>query len=231
MLLLWALACTRPAADPALYTRALAAADGPSGWAVCAEMADAQNRGDCETAVAASFGYFARCAEVAEGRWRDECWFEAAESQARAGERVEALGSCARSGFARQCQDHVLGMIAMGWIDRPLKEVAASFAAVRARLDDRNLPFLFWRHWFRNRIARGVPFALADCGDGACAGAAGAEIEAALRQQPASCAEVPAFAWDADPATHQRVLEARVRVCTPQPPDAGVWKAPAPGKR
>ena len=33
----------------------------------------------------------------------------------------------------------------------------------------------------------------------------------ALRQQPASCVELPAFAWDADPATHQRVLEARVR--------------------
>lgn len=214
-----------------LYTRALAAADGAAGWAICAGMADPQNRGDCETAVAARFGYFARCGEVAEGPWRDECWFEAAESQARAGERADALASCARNGFARECQDHVLGMIAMGWIDRPLADVVAAFAPVREKLSDRSLPSLFWHHWFRNRIARGVPFVLTACGDGACAGAARAEIEAALRQQPASCTEVPTFAWDADPATHQRVLEARLRVCTPHPPDAGVWKAPGPRKR
>lgn len=223
--------CGPAPSDPTLYTRALSAADGAAGWALCAELADDQDRGDCETAVAARFGYFARCDEVAAGRWRDECWFEAAEAQARAGDPVQALTSCGRGGFAKQCQDHILGMMAMGWIDEPLGEVVTKLAPIRSKLDDRSLPFLFWRHWFRNRIARGVAFGISACGDGACTGAASAEMEAALRQQPDPCAAVPVFSWDQDPDTHQRVLEARLKVCTPQPPGQGVWKAPAHGRR
>lgn len=216
---------------PVLYARALRAEDGAAGWTLCGAIGGEADRGDCQAAVSARFSYFDRCADAATKKWQDECWFEAAESQSRAGDTLGALSACSKGSYVKECQDHLLGMLAMGWIDEPVAAVGAHFSTIKPKLEDRTLPFLFWRHFFRNRIGRAQSFVAGECPDATCASAAGAEITSLLRQSPAVCTALPDYVWAGDPTTRQAVEDAKDRICIRQPADGGVWKAPGPGKR
>jgi hypothetical protein len=218
-------------ADHVLYARALRAEDGAAGWSTCGGIRSEIDRGDCEAAVSAQFSYFERCADAATQKWQDECWFEAAEAQSRDGDTLGALTACERGSWVKECQDHLLGMLAMGWIDEPVAAAGVHFAPIKPKLRDRTLPFLFWRHFFRNRIGREAAFVAGECPDATCASAASAEITSLLRQSRSICTSVPEYAWATDPSTRQAVVDAKDKICTRQPADGGVWKAPGPGKR
>jgi len=105
-----------PAGDRARYLGVLREPRGPvdARLARCAEIGDADLRGDCALAVAQQEGRRPQgaisrvCPEVPEGVWRQECWFLAAEAARRRGEEEAAVELCARSGpFAEDCAQHL----------------------------------------------------------------------------------------------------------------------------
>ncbi len=212
--------------DHARYLRALHAPDGPAGWDVCLTVADPNLRGDCQASVAAQDSYFDQCGQVNAGTWRDECWFEAAEDESRRGDMTGALVACTKSGFAMQCQDHVLGMVAVAWLDLPVAEVGVKFAALHVNAPGTSLGFLFWRHYDRTRIAEGKPITRVGCQDRDCRGAAETEVAAALSQAVAAsravCDAIPTFAWAVDGDAQRMVQHAWTEACSDHP--AGRYK-------
>ncbi len=216
-LLFWIACAAEPSAQ--IYLRALQANDGPTGWAICAELSTAPLRSDCQSAVAARTGWFARCGEVESAPWRDECWFEAAERQARSGDYAGALDACGRSAFDAECQDHILGSLAGALVALPVVEVTEQYAAIETHVrESHERPrLLFWRHYQRNRIRLGLPVGSADCADPDCRGAARVEVSAAtafrVARDPTACGTLPGFSWDADEGTHELVLAAQAKAC------------------
>ncbi|MSP54608.1 MAG: hypothetical protein EXR69_03240 [Myxococcales bacterium] len=120
-----------------------------------------------------------------------------------------------------QCQDHVLGMVAMKWLDLPVAEIGVKFAALHVNTPGTPLGFLFWRHLFRNRIAQGKAATRVGCQDRDCRGAAETEVAAALSTAVASsrrtCLALPAFAWDTDADGHRMAERAWADACAEKP--------------
>ena len=195
--------------------------DGRAGWSICLTVADTALRGDCQASVAAQAGWFERCGQIESKKWKDECWFEAAEFRSRGGDTTGALAACTLGGYAMQCQDHVLGMAAMAWLDLPVADVGVKFAALKVNTPGTALGFLFWRHFFRNRIAHGKPTTRVGCQHRDCRGAAETEVAAALSRAVASsratCEALPAFAWDLDADGHRMAERAWTNACAEHP--------------
>ncbi len=229
VLLALLLACRTPA-DHEVYTQALHA-DREHAWDLCSRITDVTLRGDCQADIAGRDLRFEDCGAIEAQVWRDECWFEAAEAQSRSGDMSGALGACQRSGYAHECQDHVLGMLAMTWVAVPVPEVAERYLALRPVLPDRSLDFLFWRSYFRNRIAMGQGTTRVGCPDKDCRAAAETEVEAVVSRslgvERKACFEPPVFAWDQDDDGHALLSRALSHACAAHP--AGRWHPPVDG--
>lgn len=117
ILALLLLACDPPsrADDMATYADILANAgqDPERELTRCEALGDQNLRGDCAAVVAVaavkSRGEATRwCARVPEGRWRDECTFQAAEASLRSAGAVSAAGLCQQAGaFQADCVMHL----------------------------------------------------------------------------------------------------------------------------
>lgn len=152
------------------YARALAAPDFDAAWALCAGAGP--DRADCEQAVATRHARFDRCADIAEGVWREECRFAEAEHLSHAGDRAAALRACHASNFSVNCEQHVLDSLAMTLRDAPAVDVAAALEKLRPDINGKNSAFDFWRSWHRVRLAAGLPVSSEDCPDKKCRNAA-----------------------------------------------------------
>lgn len=137
-----------------------------AGLAACAAIEDDRLAGDCGLYVVS---VEARrrdgrpgqwCASVAEGTWRDECWFVSAEASKRARKLAEAAKFCMEAGaFKDDCAQHLWQSEVRGLIHRRgsegFGEVLDSATTVHARwspllaevtdFDDR-----FWAKFYQN---------------------------------------------------------------------------------
>ncbi len=80
----------------------------------CRAIGDEALRSDCLSALASRTGVLegvdpeSLCAEIAEGQWRDECYFVAAERARTQSELERAAQLCAHAGiFMRDCSNHL----------------------------------------------------------------------------------------------------------------------------
>lgn len=116
--LLLATACgdpSSPSQDVTTYAEVIASAgqDPERELKRCETLGDAELRADCAAVVAVAAarrdGQVSRwCGRVPEGRWRDECTFQAAESALVTSGSQAAAALCQRSGqFAADCLVHV----------------------------------------------------------------------------------------------------------------------------
>ena len=213
--------CASSTSDRVAYTEALHAKDLEGAWGACGRVQDPDQRGDCEGSVAERFSAWDRCDQMDEGRWRDECHFMAAEDIGRHGDIAAALKACSASAYAEQCGDHVLGIWVMSHLQDDTAALSTSFAAFAPLLAGPRIENQFWRSYFRNRIARGLPIDASGCQDKACRGAAQVETMAAIRELqdrtgPSFCASPPAPpVWATTDQTRRWVTNQITRGCDP----------------
>ena len=105
---------TSPAEDARLFADAMRNAADAESFAVCERIGDQQTRAECQFVVATDGATKAgeapesRCQRVPRGVWRDECWFDAAETWRRQGDGDRAGELCVKSGrFSVDCRQHL----------------------------------------------------------------------------------------------------------------------------
>lgn len=174
--------CAPADTDRVNYAAALHATDADGAWTACAAIDDRDLSAECTSAAVERFGVFDRCGDVPAGRWRDECFFMAAEAQGRKGDIQGALLACQRSAYAAQCGDHLLGIYVMGQIETDVATLGRTFATLRPILAGPRIETQFWRSYFRNRIAMGREVDASACPSGVCRAAADQEVGAAVRE-------------------------------------------------
>ncbi len=245
MSLLLLLACggDRDGSDRAAYTNGLRAADYAGAWAACLEADDIDVRGDCQSAAAERFLVFTDCDAIEMDRWRDECHFVESETLGRRGDLVEALVACKSSAYRAQCDDHVLGLLAVTGVDDDVGAMATKFAELRVHLVGNRGEGQFWAHYFRNRIARGLVVTVEACPPGPCRQVAEREIGAAIREiqrqqgtEVFCAAPAPTPAWATTPTVNAFIAAQKERGCAPAaggvPPGlpGGPPMPPGPGR-
>lgn len=213
--------------EAAVYVAALKAPTYAEGWAACGRLVDPDRQGDCLTAVAERFTTFDDCDQVPEGRWRDECHFVAAETLGRRGDIDAAFAACARTGYRGQCEDHLLGLVAMSVVGQPFEAALAAWDSVRPRATDPRTDLHFWRAYWRNRVARALPIDASRCPPGACAGAGEQEVSAFVREQQRRTGEgfcaapPPTYPWAEAALTREWIAAQHARGCGGAPPVEG----------
>lgn len=228
--------CEGGGSDRMRYATALRAVDLDSAWEACVAIDERDLRADCASAAVERFGVFDRCAEVPEGRWRDECFFMAAEAQGRRGEIEGALLACQRSAYAAQCGDHLLGIYVMGQIDADVATLGRTFESLRPMLAGPRIESQFWRSYFRNRIALGREVDATACPSKVCRAAADQEVGAAVRELQRQAGDAawcegthPWPDWARTPQTRGWVDAQVARGCSGGPSGVtGPGGAPAP---
>lgn len=223
--------------DRALYTEGLAAPDYAAAWAVCLRVQAPEVRGDCQTAAAERFLVFDDCDAIEVERWRDECHFVESETLGRKGDLVGALEACKDSAYRAQCDDHVLGLLAVTAVEDDVAAIAAKFDALRPHLVGNRGEGQFWAHYFRNRIARSLVVSVDACPKGPCRMVAEREIGAAIREvqrqqgTEAFCAGPPPTpVWATTEIVFGWIAAQQTRGCSgPQPPPGGPGGRPGPG--
>lgn len=108
------------------------------------------------------------CGLVVEPLWREECLFQYAERAAAAGELEPAFAACNRSLYGRECSFHLLRQAAEPTLDGSPAEAAPVLTPYLALEPAPDAPRLFWRTWFRDRLARHHPVDPTGCPDRAC---------------------------------------------------------------
>lgn len=98
---------------------------------LCEEVADVDLRAECISVVLIDRPGPPddKCPLIPEGRWQDECWFDAAEMRVDHGSMQELVGYCGRAGrFANACSGHVGSIL----VDREFeKGIEASIPGMR----------------------------------------------------------------------------------------------------
>ncbi len=217
-MLLLLLACASPTTGER-YAAATAAPDFEAGWTACGGIEDADLRADCRQNVAVRFAKFDHCDQLPEGVWRQECWFAAAEHLARQKDRVGAIEVCAKTGFTRNCEAHVLDGLAMDVHTLPVTEAAAALAPLVPSLDIGHVAHEFWYSYFRIRIERGLPIDPAGCDPELCAGGARRAIQRVVEadRRPDPERPIPDYPWATSEWAKQVVETAWTRP-TERPP-------------
>ena len=138
--------------------------------ALCEQVTEPDHRADCIAIVVEALpgGPETFCPRIPEGRWQDECWFDAAEMRLQAGSMEELIAHCDRAGrFREACKSHVGSAL----VDRTLRlDDAESVAAMRTLVADwsarseveRDAENL-WRLYWQGRMERDPRIGVADC--------------------------------------------------------------------
>jgi hypothetical protein len=104
------------------------------------------------------------CADVPQGRWREECWFMASERARRDGDLLRALDLCRSSGaFVTDCRQHLWQLALHGAVPAEgppgfvsavpgAREVLARFLPLVG--DDPDFEERFWFRWFQEGFER-----------------------------------------------------------------------------
>jgi hypothetical protein len=126
--------------------------------------------GACVVAVAEAHGRLERadCDVVTDALWKDECVFRYAERAAKAGQRDAAVAACESTRFGRECTFHLIREGARGVLKEDVPTASAAIDPWRAVRLAPDAPRLFWRTWFRERLAAGTPVDPAGCADEDC---------------------------------------------------------------
>lgn len=132
-----------PPGDQDRYLDVLQAEGSPDPegqLATCAAIEEQGLRGDCGLVVSrrvigSRSGEAARwCPEVEEGRWRDECWFKAAEDAQHQGAIEVARERCARAGsFRSECEFH---LVQAELVEAARGEASRDLTVIDARFDE-----------------------------------------------------------------------------------------------
>ncbi|MFZ5481314.1 MAG: hypothetical protein ACOZNI_31430 [Myxococcota bacterium] len=161
--------CAAPT-DAERLAVALAAPTFAEARAGCEDLADP---GPC--LVAASERHAAGradCDAVADPLWRDECVFRYAERAAKAGERDAAVAACEATRFGRECTFHLIREGARAVLREDVATATAAIDPWRAVRLAPDAPRLFWKTWFRERLAAKIPVDPTPCADEDCRGGA-----------------------------------------------------------
>ena len=158
-------------ADPFLSAISGTDLDVEERVALCEQVVGPDNVADCISMVVAALpgGPEEFCPRIPEGRWQDECWFDAAEMRLEVGSMDELIGHCDRAGrFREACKSHVGSTL----VDRTLRlgGERESVAAMRSLVtewstyseverDAENL----WRLYWQGRMERDPNIGVADC--------------------------------------------------------------------
>lgn len=149
-----------PDGDAAAYHYALVEADSYRRSAAgCAAIEHVTTRYDCTLAVLERWQRLedADCAEIDDGRLRDECRFQLAERRLAAGDLPGAIASCEQTRYRRPCSWHLVRDVAEASWESPIRVAEAEVArfATAAAIPDAGRHF--WTVRFREVIGhRGV---------------------------------------------------------------------------
>lgn len=106
-------ACSGSPSEAEVFRSAFVAAQvgDEAGLVACAALGSPADRGFCElTAVAAARGRGlpVDCTRISAGKWRDECFFDAADIASNVGDPADAVRQCREAGeFRIDCVRHV----------------------------------------------------------------------------------------------------------------------------
>lgn len=228
LILLLLAGCRDAAAD---YRDALAAPDWDAARGLCLRL-DQALAGDCLVSVLGRLGRTERadCDVVKEQIWHEECLFQYAERAAKAGQLQAAFDACEASAYGRECSFHLVRQASEGVLDREPAEAAAVIGPYLAMEAAPDAPRLFWRAWWRDRLAKKLPVDPTGCPDDACRQGAQETIYTTLHalaraQGEAFCGTLPTSArtWVSNPTTDAWVREwqqseCRRREISPAPP-------------
>jgi hypothetical protein len=136
--------------------------------------------GECLAGAAVRFDRWEAC-ERFVGRRRDDCVFMAAEARARQGAVEAALADCGAIRWDRQCNGHILGIVAHAVADVPA--AAARFEELRPLLVSPSAELDFWRAFWRAQVERSAAIDPAGCPLRVCVDAARTELEATFHRE------------------------------------------------
>ena len=136
---------------------------------LCEEVADVDLRAECISVVLIDRPGPPddKCPLIPEGRWQDECWFDAAEMRVDHGSMQELVGYCGRAGrFANACSGHVGSIL----VDREFeKGIEASIPGMRKMVAEwvqhsgvKRDQDTLWRLYWQRRM-EDPSVTLADC--------------------------------------------------------------------
>lgn len=205
------LACATDADRYLMASRAVSF-DAAEEW--CMQL---DQPGECLAGAVVRFDRWDAC-ERFSGRRRDDCVFMAAEARARTGAVEQALKDCAAIRWDRQCDGHILGVVAHAAMDVPA--AAARFEALRPLLVSPSAELDYWRAYWRAQMERAAPIAAEGCPLRVCVDAARTELEATFHRdyREVPCAEpAPAMPGAETGQAHMWVLEAHQRWCKAAP--------------
>ena len=149
--------------SPALaYARGLHAETYADAFSACGGAGDLES--DCKTATIERFQRYEDCDRMPQP---GECHFRHAEVLGQGGAVREGIQACAKAGpYAGECDEHLLGMLAM--MGHSPQEAADAFATVEPDLRMGDARMHFYRIWFRYQLNQGIRPDLEQCPDLAC---------------------------------------------------------------
>lgn len=157
----------------------MAADDYAVGVAQCADAGALAD--DCKLTLIERFDHYQDCDLLLKP---GECHFRYAELTAREGKDVFAgLKECRKAEpFGGECDEHLLGMLAM--MGATLPEAEANFAHAKADLVMTDPRPHYLRLWFRHQYDLGRTPSDAQCSDAICRKAARHEAQSAAHRSP-----------------------------------------------
>ncbi len=173
--------CSSPSTSES-YASALGAETYDAAHTHCVAISEEPTRSDCLVAISERHEQaISVCAEVAVDTWAQECRFQFAERAAKAGDLESAFAACdSTQRFGRECSYHLIREVARTVIDRPPAEVgdrAAPYAKLTRAPDAERL---FWKAYFRERLASGVAIDPTGCPTPRCFEGAREEMQVHL---------------------------------------------------
>lgn len=208
------------------YAAALAATAWADAHEHCVAIPAEPARSDCLATISERHDRpVADCAEIGVDHWAQECRFQFAERAAAAGKLDEAFAACdGTPEFGRECSYHLIRQVSRRVLDKSPAEVGDPFAGTGDYGKLQRAPDalrLFWKGYFRERLANNVLIDPTGCRDKACIAGARDEMNfhlpAVKRATPDFCTADPATlgstVWAHNELTNGWVAEWRVQPC------------------
>ena len=208
------------------YVAAIAAGAWDEARAHCTAILAEPARSDCLATInEAHRRPLADCADIAVDHWAQECRFQFAERAAAAGKLAEAFAACdGTPEFGRECSYHLIREVSRKVLDKSPSEIGDPFEGTGDYGDLKRAPDalrLFWKGYFRERLANDVVIDPTGCPDTDCLSGARDEMNFHLprlkRAVPDFCTANPATLgstlWAPNEITDAWVAEWRVQPC------------------
>ncbi len=226
------------------YAAALAATTWDDAHGHCVAIRTEPARSDCLAAATEALGRpIADCADIKVDHWAQECRFQYAERTALTGDLADAFAACdGTPEYGRECSYHLIRQASHRVVDKSPDKITdpfggADFARLTRAPDAERL---FWKAYFRERLANGVLIDPTGCPTQACTDGAQDEISlhlpGVMRANAAFCEADPATVggtiWRPTPTTNAWIEQWRLRPCVlNKAPPLAMQPSPAPPVR